>query len=356
MQLFGNQMEWAKAFALLQIIGEGNICIYKDSDEGEMPYPVTQLIRNDECGTIIYHLGPSNVSIKRGNSETVEIAREECRNAAIEIFSALQTMPSKEFSVPACESILETLYFSDFSSTSTDKSDFSVLYFDPEKEITQRQEITVCQQSEWYILPANRANNLKFDILNVKFSNPESNRINRINGDQEVRQRLTEIYRLGGKLKYTTTENKFFLENLYMIDLHFPKLLAEITRLFYTSGLSAIHEITDEIKKSNPYKIKDELICKNNFYEYKVKQFLYALTTGMRPTKRYRGYGTPRTFAIIGTNGEITILDPAQRVTFDNYLFQNTRLFIGDCQTHKFGFIEKENGQWFIKLNIAMKI
>ena len=61
------------------------------------------------------------------------------------------------------------------------------------------------------LLPANRAANIKYDILNIKFSNPEANKINRIDNWDA---RLYEIKRLGGKLKYTTTENKIFLYNL----------------------------------------------------------------------------------------------------------------------------------------------
>ena len=248
MQLIGNQTEWAKAYALLHIINEGNIYFYKDNFQNEYSfYPVSKLIRNDECGKITYQLTPTEVLVRRGE-ETQRMPRIKCKNAATEILSTLQTPKESDYSVSNCDPILETLHYTWFQSTADDKSDFSVIYFDPEKEIAQRQEITVCIKSKWNILPANRANNLKYDIQNVKFSNPESNRINRIDGAQEVQQRLTEIYRLGGKLKYTTTENKFFLENLCMIDLHFPKLLAEITRLFYTTGLSAIPEILTLIK------------------------------------------------------------------------------------------------------------
>ena len=39
----------------------------------------------------------------------------------------------------------------------------------------------------------------------------------------------------------------------------------------------------------NPLKIKDELVNKHGFYEFKVKQFLMALALGMRPAKIYTG-------------------------------------------------------------------
>lgn len=355
MQLIGNQTEWAKAYALLQIIGEGNLYFHEENSEEKQAYPVSTLIRNDECGKITYQLTPENVLVKRGE-EIHEFSRRKCTEAASEIYSTLEKTSKKDYPIAACDQIFDQLYYTWFHSSAENKSDFSVIYFDPEKEITQRQEITVRTKTEWSLLPANRATNLKYEIQNVKFANPEANRINRIDGEHEVRKRLIEINRLGGKLKYSIPENKFFWENLCMIDLHFPRLLAEITRLFYTTELFTVQELTEEIKKINPYKIREELIQKNNFYEYKVQQFLYALAIGMRSTKRYYGYGSPLTFAIIGKKGRISLLNPATRPAFDRYLYQNACLNIADCEAHKFGYIEKENGQWLIKLNIEIKL
>ncbi|WP_455497639.1 HpaII family restriction endonuclease [Coprobacter sp.] len=355
MQLKGNRIEWTKAYALLQIISEGNLHFYRENPTKEHICPVSTLIRNDECGKIIYQLTPETVLVKRGE-KVHEFPRKKCQEAATEIYATFQIPFQKEYGIAACEQIFDALYYTWFHSSAENKCDFSVIYFDPEKETTQRQDIIIQTKSKWRLLPPNRATNLKYDIQNVKFSNPETNRINKIDGEQEVRKRLIEINRLGGKLKYTTSENKFFLENLCMIDLHFPRLLSEITRLFYTTELSTIQDLTEEIKKVNPYKIKEVLIQKNNFYEYKIQQFLYALATGMKSTKRYRGYGSLLTIAIIDTKGEISLLDPGIRPTFDHYLFQNSRLKIAECETHKFGFIEKENGQWLIKLNVEIKL
>ena len=81
-----------------------------------------------------------------------------------------------------------------------------------------------------------------------------------------------------------------------------------------------------------------------------------AGATCLRSTKRYRGYGHTRTFAIIDTCGEIELLDSTKRTEFDRYLYQNAKLSMGNSKTHKFGFVEKENGQWFIKLNIEIII
>ena len=93
------------------------------------------------------------------------------------------------------------------------------------------------------------------------------------------------IERLGGVLKYSDVADRVFRCNLLMIDLHFPRMLAEMVRMMHLDGIARISELTDRIKEINPLKIKDELINKHGFYEFKMKQFLLALALGMRPAR-----------------------------------------------------------------------
>ena len=106
MQFIGNQTEWAKAYALLRIIGEGDIRFYNDNCENECPYPVAKLIRNDECGKITYRLTPTDVLIRQGE-KTQRMPRIKCKNAATEILSTLQETKENDYSVPSCDPIFK---------------------------------------------------------------------------------------------------------------------------------------------------------------------------------------------------------------------------------------------------------
>lgn len=97
------------------------------------------------------------------------------------------------------------------------------------------------------------------------------------------------IERLGGILKYNDVADKVFRSNLCMIDLHFPRMLGEMLRVMHLDGISKVSDLTEAIKQINPLKIKDELIHKHSYYEYKMKQFLMALALGMRPAKIFNG-------------------------------------------------------------------
>ena len=140
------------------------------------------------------------------------------------------------------------------------------------------------------LLDGGRAANLKLEQSGIKFATPTVNKINALpESPNEVSERMMLIERLGGVLKYSDVADRVFRSNLLMIDLHFPRVLTEMIRIMHLDGISRISELTEVIKQMNPLKIKDELINKHCFYEFKIKQFLMALALGMRPAKIYNG-------------------------------------------------------------------
>ena len=137
-----------------------------------------------------------------------------------------------------------------------------------------------------------------------------------------------------------------------MIDLHFPRVLTEMVRMMHLDGISRISELTEVIKQMNPLKIKDELINKHKFYEFKVKQFLMALALGMRPAKIYNGLDSAvEGILLVGGSGEVLCYHKSEKQVMEDFLFQNTRLEKGALEKDKYGFLERENGIYYFKLN-----
>ena len=160
------------------------------------------------------------------------------------------------------------------------------------------------------------------------------------------------IERLGGVLKYSDVADRVFRSNLLMIDLHFPRVLTEMIRIMHLDGISRISELTEVIKQMNPLKIKDELINKHCFYEFKIKQFLMALALGMRPAKIYNGQDSAvEGILLVGGNGEVLCYHKSEKQVMEDFLFRNTRLEKGSLDKDKYGFLEKENGVYYFKLN-----
>ena len=163
------------------------------------------------------------------------------------------------------------------------------------------------------------------------------------------------IERLGGILKFNDAADKIFRSNLCMIDLHFPRVLGEMCRAMHLEGITKVSELTEYIKQLNPLKIKDELINKHKYYEYKMKQFLMTLALGMRPAKLFNGTDSAIAgFLMMDAQGEVIAYQKADRDAFAEFLYKNTRLEKGSTNKDKYGYLEKENGVYYFKLNLKI--
>ena len=163
------------------------------------------------------------------------------------------------------------------------------------------------------------------------------------------------IERLGGTLKFNDAADKVFRSNLGMIDLHFPRVLGEMCRTMHMEGITRVNELVEIIKQINPLKIKDELITKHRYYEHKMKEFLLALALGMRPAKLYNGTDSAVAgFLMVDGAGEVICYQKAERQTFADFLYNNTRLEKGPTAKDKYGYLEKENGLYYFKLNLKI--
>lgn len=367
MYLKGNKQEWAKIYGWFQlmnqlgtnegnrkleakensfltlrrikrILPDGSITLYPQEQE----WKVVREIKDAENGT--------------STTEEIMIAASRFVECAKLIYDKIKGK-EEEIECDEAETLLEDMGVYDFYAASEEGEDIQAVFYDANNDYEVFHKIRVRSlMDNLYLVAANRASNFKYDITQVKFSNPETNKINAI-GDNETGSiyRLDEIFRLGGRLKYTTLEGKFFLNALQLIDMQLPKLLSEMVRLFYTGDKLTVRELTEELNEINLFKVKEEVITKSRIYEYKIRQFLYAAACGLKPSKTWRGNGNTHYQLFITKKGELLGYNPVMKEEFEKFLFENTRLSLANEDKNKFGVIEKENGQWLIKLNLEIR-
>jgi type II restriction enzyme len=86
-----------------------------------------------------------------------------------------------------------------------------------------------------------------------------------------------------------------------------------------------------------------------------MKQFLLALAFGMRPAKLYDGTdGAVEGFLMVDKEGNVSSYNKSDAQTFANFLFYNTRLEKGSTEKDKYGYLERENGVYYFKLNLKI--
>lgn len=345
--------EWSEIYAFFRLLADGYV--YSGTPEGTRDEGKRNMIamiqREEHDGTRRYYIRGENIQIV-GDQIEKTVLREDFKIIADLIFNALKTSKEEEITSPdGVEAFLDEIAIFDLEAKTMDRIDFSIRFWH-----SDAPAIGFCVRSRMgkmtYLLDGGRTANLKFELSGIKFATPTVNKVNALDTPNEVADRMMLIERLGGILKYSDVADRVFRSNLLMIDLHFPRLLAEMLRSMHLDGVNKVCELTEMMKTMNPLKIKEELIVKHGFYESKMKQFLSALALGMRPAKIYTGIDSAiEGFLMLNGNGDIFSYNKSDRETFDNFLFLNTRFEKSSTEKDKYGFLERENGIYYFKLN-----
>ncbi len=345
--------EWSELYAFFRLLSDGKIYLgTPDSKKGETFWPISVIQREEHDGTRRYYIEDNDIRIISEKEEKL-FPREDFGMVADLILQSIKE--SKENDVASAEGVeefLDAVGIFDLEARTEDRTDFSISFWSADSPLTGinvRSRLSTMNP----LLDGGRNANLKFEQTGVKFAVPTVNKVNALSEPiNEVAERMLMIERLGGILKYSDVADRVFRSNLLMIDLHFPRMLAEMLRLMQLDGINKVSELTEVIKKLNPLKIKDELINKHNFYEFKMKQFLLALALGMRPAKIYSGIDSAvEGFILINGAGELLCYHKWEKKTFEDFLYNNTRFERGAVEKDKYGFLERENGVYYFKLN-----
>lgn len=345
--------EWSELYSFLRLLSEGHVCAGIPSGEVcvERPLKVVVVQREEHDGTRRYIIDSENIRIV-GDRMNKVVPRVYFASAAKLILKALKQAQSDEVTSPdGVEEFLDDIAVYDLEAKTEDRTDYHIGFWDMQAPLAGFRVYSKLS-SMIPLLDGGRAANLKFEQTGVKFASPTVNKINQLETPNEVLDRMRLIERLGGVLKYSDVADKVFRSNLSMIDLHFPRMLAEMVRTMYYEDITRVSELTARMEEINPLKIKDELIRKHGFYRYKMKQFLLAVALGMRPAKLFNGTDSAvEGFIFVDGEGRLMCYHKADKETFADFLFNNTRFLKGALEKDKYGYLERENGAYFFKLN-----
>jgi type II restriction enzyme len=80
-----------------------------------------------------------------------------------------------------------------------------------------------------------------------------------------------------------------------------------------------------------------------------------AWALGMRPAKMFNGTDSAVAgFLMVDGQGEVLCYQKADRDAFADFLYYNTRLEKGPTAKDKYGYLERENGVYYFKLNLKI--
>lgn len=355
MAFSASRREWSELCAFFYLLNRGKVTLGNAEGKASVrELPIAVIQREEHNGTRRYYIHENEIHIT-GEGVDCHFIREDFGTVADLVSETMKQSHEDEVESPdGVEEFLDELGIFNLEAKTEDRTDLHLGFYSTDAPLIGFR-IYAKMGGMDPLMDGGRAANIKFEQVGVRFPNPTVNKINAIETDNEVLDRIGMIERLGGQLKFNDAADKIFRSNLNMIDLHFPRVLGEMARLLFLEDINRVSDLTERIKEINPLKIKDELIRKHGYYEYKMKEFLLSLANGMRPAKLYNGTESAvGGFLLMNPDGEILCYYKGERQVFADFLYNNTRFLKGNLQKDHYGYLERENGLYYFKLNFKV--
>lgn len=355
--LSATRNEWNELYVLFSLLGKGVVATGNSSGlPSKKLLPIAIVTRVELEGPRQYFVQGEMIRIV-GKSFDQSFPRVDFEEMSYILFDMLRAKGNSLTASDSVEVFLEAIHLYDFNACVNGLTDFSLTFFNPDfASIGLRICSRLCTIPP--LLEGSRVTNFKYLLTGARLSQPELQKINHM-GDADdnasVARRMLYAESLGCVLKFDDAADKVFRSNLSLIDLNFPRIIADMLRLVHLDNVTTLDSLTELIEERNPLKIKEELIRKHLFYQNNIKEFLLACAFGMRPTKTYDGSGsTVGGMVMVDENGRIVVYTRAERDVFSDFLFHNTCLKKGSPVKDKFGFFERENRAVYFKLNLKV--
>lgn len=354
--LAGNKGEWSEIYALFKLLGDKNL-FAGDADLKKVEtlfYPIIKIIRIETGGNYEYEICGDLVLIS-GGEEKLRIPVKKFSEQAVILLAEIKGAAGV-FSIPETEAFMKSVNCASIKAKSTTKSDINIVIHD--QRINQTAELGFSIKSQLggdsTLLNAGKTTNFIYQINDFEGSGADVEMINAIDTRSKIKDRIEAVMKLGGSLSFVSLEQDIFKNNLVLIDSLLPNILGEVIKQFFTSNLSTISALTEEISSKNPLRYDTQF--SHSFYEYKIKRFLTDIALGMMPSKVWGGvYDATGGYLIVKEDGEILCYHIYNRNQFEDYLFRNTKLETASSTRHDFGKVFSEGDNLYFKLNLQIR-
>ncbi len=355
--LTGNKGEWSEIYTLFKALSDGKLYA-GDADlnrvEG-MVYPIIKIIRRENFGEVSYLLD-GDVVVQSEGKTTLTLSIERFAEQAATLLQTLKTQSGSSFAIPAVEAFMSEIYCHSIAEKSTSKSDIRIVIHD---KIVGQVELGFSIKSKLggdsTLFNANkRKTNLVFKVKGLQYSKELDSEIQNINPKGKIQARVEALAQKGGTFEFHVMEGSILNNNLILIDSKLPEILSELVFRYYSSPLSSIKALTEQVSTANP--IRYDLAHAHKFYEYKIKKFLVDIALGMTGSTVWTGVeDVTGGYLIVKNDGDLLCYHVYNRNAFENYLFNNTKLDTPGSGRHEFGTVYEANNELFFALNFQIR-
>lgn len=343
-------------YTLFSLLANGTVGRANALGKSDGEIPIAAVRRQEHDGKRLYKIEEKEVHV-RGAEMNARFPREDFAAAAEWLFSRLKQQGSETIDITELEGFLDALAIYDMEAQTDDRTDLHLALWSPDAPLTgMRLHSRLCSNPPLFV--GGRGANIKFEQSGVRFSGPAVSKINHTDQPEnvaEVARRILYIQSQGGILRYSDVADRVFRSNLLMLDTNLPRIIAAMLMALHLDGTNRLSELAKMLDEKNPLKMKEELLQKHGFYQYKLRQLLLASAWGLRPGVIWNGRASAvGGYLMTDENGTLSAFLRADEQTFSDYLLSHARLAKTLPDEDKYGYLERENGNYYLKLNLKI--
>ena len=352
-----NKGEWSELYVFLKLLGDG-VLYAADADLNKIEdlyYPLIEILRKENENTKHYVKDDINIKVKdENNNPLLELPATEFETKAIVLYNAIKNNKGA-FSVEEIENFINFIQYTKIKANSAEKGDITIVLHDNK---TYRNDLFSFSIKSYIggaptLFNPGPSTNFTYKIIG-NLSDEDIKQINSIDDHSKIISRIEAILNKNCRIEFFNVEHETCKANLQMIDTLFPLIMSQILFNRYISNKNGIKELTQVITEQNPCNY--DLNIQPHSYEFKIKNFLTSSALGMTAATPWSGlYRATGGCIIAKEDGETLCYHAYNYNDFQDYLYNNTRIETPSTSRYDFGYVYKENGENYIKLNLQVR-
>ncbi len=358
--LICSRPEAAHLHAFFLLLARGDIA--RGSAEGTLSepcVPIKAIRRREHDGERVYEIRQTQVVEHHATRGDLEFPRQDMADAADFVLDRIRQAGEDEVNLTELVPLLDAMDIFDLQPQTDDRTSLHIQLWSAEAPfLGVRLQSAVA--GAWALLDGGRTANLKFEQQGVRFHQPAIQKINAMGEEDDVAsvaRRILYVEGHGGIFRYADVADRVFRSNLLMLDTNLPRILAAMLRILHLDGTNRVSLLVELLKEQNPLKVKDELVRKHGFYEHKISQFLLALAWGMRPAKQWNGrQNAIEGLLVVDIQGQPMLYTRQDEQLLADWLLASARLEKTSPHEAHYGELERENGVYYMKLNLKVTL
>jgi hypothetical protein len=353
----GNVGEWSELYVFLKLLAEEKLHGAKAdlSQDSEHVLKILSVIREDvtaKTGAFVVFSDTKNGAI------ICRYPKAIVQKKAMELYGNMQKRPdakSGSFKIPDLENFVKQTGCASIVN-SAEKRDIEVCARDSLIGGLDKYGFSIKSEigAPPTLMNASGATNVIFKVTGL--TDADVAEINAIETKTKIRDRCGAIKARAQSIEFVKFQNPVFEQNLRILDLGLPSLIAHALRIHYFEDKKNCDEIIKFIEEKDPW-----TFAHKGIYEIKFKRFLHTIALGMKPAVPWDDLDSATGGCIIvKRDGTLVAFYVYNRKNFDNYLIRSTRFERGSTGRHGYMCLYREkdeNGseQTFIKLNLQIR-